>query len=87
MNYTSQWWASFAYALDHAESKTEIEALQVRWVFGGSQVSNCNDANIIATKAIPGASNPILEFYYNFILFMILDCALDHISCIEPLVA
>jgi hypothetical protein len=77
MHCTSYWWPSFAYALDHAEPKTEIQAVQVRWVFGGRQASSCGDANIVVIKASSIASNPILEFYYNFILFMILDCVLD----------
>jgi hypothetical protein len=77
----------FAYALDHTESKTKIQAVQVLWVSRGSQASSYEDTDIVVTKASPSASNPILEFYYNFILFMILDCALDHRSCIGALVA
>jgi hypothetical protein len=49
-------------------------------------VSSCEYANIIVIKASPGASNPILEFYYKFNLFMIFHCALGHRSCIEALV-
>jgi hypothetical protein len=70
--------SSFVYVLDHAEQKTEIQAVQVQCVFGGPQVSYEN-ANIVVTKASPGASNPILEFYYNFIL-LILACALGYKS-------
>jgi NhaP-type Na+/H+ or K+/H+ antiporter len=37
-------------------------------------------------KASPGVSNPILEFFYNFILFMILGCVLGYRSWIDAVV-
>jgi hypothetical protein len=40
----------------------EIQVEQVQGVFRGPQASSCKDANIVVTKASPGASNPILEF-------------------------
>jgi hypothetical protein len=43
--------------IDHAESESEFQAEQVRWVFGGPQVSSCEDANIVVIKVSPGASN------------------------------
>jgi hypothetical protein len=73
--------------MDHMEPKMEIQVRQVQWVFGGPQASSYEDANIVVIKASPGASKPILEFCNNFILFLILDCALGHRSCIEALVA
>jgi hypothetical protein len=45
------------------------------------------DVNLDQDQGKPSASNHILEFCYNFILFMILDCALGYMSCIEALVA
>jgi hypothetical protein len=32
--------------LDHAEPKSEIQAEQVQWAFGGPQVSSGEDTNI-----------------------------------------
>jgi hypothetical protein len=49
----------FACALDHAVPKTEIQAVQVRWVFGDPQVSSCEDANIVVVKVRSSASNHI----------------------------
>jgi hypothetical protein len=37
----------------------QIQAVQVRWVFGGPQASSYEDANIIVIKASPGTSNHI----------------------------
>jgi hypothetical protein len=41
-----------------------------------AQVGLAEDANIVVNMTSLGASNPILEFCYNCIFFMILDCAL-----------
>jgi hypothetical protein len=43
--------------IDHAESKTEIQAEQVQWVFGGPQASSYEDANIVVIKESLGAFN------------------------------
>jgi hypothetical protein len=43
--------------VDHAEPKTKIQAEQVQWVFGGPQVSSCEDVNIVVIKASFDASN------------------------------
>jgi hypothetical protein len=43
--------------IDHAESKTKIQAEQVQRVFGGAQASSGEDANIIVIKESPDASN------------------------------
>jgi hypothetical protein len=69
--------------MDHVESKTEIQVQQVWGVTGGPQASSCEDANIVVTKASPSASNPILEFCYNYILIMIFACALGYRSWID----
>jgi hypothetical protein len=69
--------------MDHVEPNTEIQVQHVWLVFGGPQASSCEDANIVVTKASPGASNPILEFCYNCILIMILACALGYRSWIN----
>jgi hypothetical protein len=45
------------FTVDHAETKAEIQADQVQWVFGGPQASSCEDANIVVIKVSPGASN------------------------------
>jgi hypothetical protein len=58
---------SYSYTLDHVEPETEIQAEQVQWVVGGSQASNCEDANIVVIKTSPGSSHPILDFYFELI--------------------
>jgi hypothetical protein len=63
--------------VDHAEPKTEILVDQVQWVFGGQQESSYEDANIVVFKATPVHLTTILSFVYNFILIMILTCALS----------
>jgi hypothetical protein len=45
------------FALDHAGLKSEIQAEQVQWVFGGPQASSSDDANIVVIKASPGEFN------------------------------
>jgi hypothetical protein len=68
------------YALDHAELKTEIQAVQVRWAFRGPQASSGEDINLALDQGKPDASNPIIDFCYNCILIMILACALGYRS-------
>jgi hypothetical protein len=51
--------------VNHAEPKTEIQAEQLQWVFGGPQASSYEYANIVVIKVSPGASNPILEFCFS----------------------
>jgi hypothetical protein len=48
--------------VEHAETKSEFQAEQVRWAFGGPQASSNENANIVVIKASPGVSNPVLEF-------------------------
>jgi hypothetical protein len=43
--------------VDHVEPKTKNQAEQVQWVFGDSQASSGEDANIIVIKASSGAYN------------------------------
>jgi hypothetical protein len=69
--------------MDHVELKTEIQVQQVWWVFGGPEASIYEDANVVVNKANLSASNPILEFCYNYIFIMILACALDYRSWID----
>jgi hypothetical protein len=56
--------------MDHAESKAEIQVLQVRWVFGGPQASSCEDANIVVIKVSPDASNYIPWALFIFIYYL-----------------
>ncbi len=59
--------------LDHAELKMKIQVKQVQWVFGGSQASSCEDANIVVIKASPGALNQYsLSFILNLALCSIM---------------
>jgi hypothetical protein len=51
--------------VDHAEPKTEIQAEQVQWVFGGPQASSCEDANIAVIKARLGV------FYLEALLYIL----------------
>jgi hypothetical protein len=60
--------------VDHAESKTKIQAEQVHGVFGGPQASSCEDTNIIVIKASPGASNR--HPWTLFILYLNYDSCL-----------
>jgi hypothetical protein len=48
--------------VDHAEPKSEFQAEQVEWVFGGPQASSCEKANIVVITASPGAltNNPCI---------------------------
>jgi hypothetical protein len=50
--------------VDHAESESKFQMEQVQWVFKGPQASTCQDTNIVVIKASPGASPPILDFYF-----------------------
>jgi hypothetical protein len=43
--------------VDHVEPKTEIQAEQVQYVFGGPHASSCEYANIVVIKASPDAFN------------------------------
>jgi hypothetical protein len=43
--------------IDPAKPKTEIQAVQVQWIFGGPQASNRDEANIVVINTSPGASN------------------------------
>jgi hypothetical protein len=52
------------------EMKTEIQAMQVRWVFGGPQASSYEDANIVVTKVSPGASKHIPWALLIFVFYL-----------------
>jgi hypothetical protein len=45
--------------VDHAELKSEIQAEQAQWMFGVSQSSSWNDANIVVIKTRPGVFNHV----------------------------
>jgi hypothetical protein len=45
----------YAYTGKSRGAKTEIQAEQVQWVFGGPQASSCELANIVVVKASLGA--------------------------------
>jgi hypothetical protein len=45
------------YAIDSAELKMEVQAVQVQWGIGGPQASSGKNANIVVIKASPSASN------------------------------
>jgi hypothetical protein len=60
-----------AYAINHVEPEPEIKKEQVQGVFGGPQASSNKDANIVMIKTSPGASHPILDFYFLINIFML----------------
>jgi hypothetical protein len=41
------------------------------WGIAGPQVSSCKNANIVVIKASPGASHPILDFYFLINIFIL----------------
>jgi hypothetical protein len=43
----------FAYTLDHAELKMEIQAVQVQWRIGGPRVSSGEDTNLMLDQGKP----------------------------------
>jgi hypothetical protein len=54
----------FAYTIDHAESKTEVQAEQVQWVFGGPQAPSVVDTNItFGSSQAPMHPTKVLIFY------------------------
>jgi hypothetical protein len=56
--------------LEHAEPESEFQVEQVQWVFEGSQVSSCEDANIIMIKASPSAPTQFPCFLFLKLYFM-----------------
>jgi hypothetical protein len=64
----------FAYAIDHVELKTKIQAEQVQRVLEGPQASSGEDTNLELNQGQPGASNqcPCLLFLkLYFMLYLI----------------
>jgi hypothetical protein len=57
--------------------ESEFQAEQVRWVFGGSQASSSEDANIVVIKASLGAFNPAPCLLFESCLMFHYDCALS----------
>jgi hypothetical protein len=67
------------FMVDHAEPKAKIQA---------EQVSAEDPTNLAFDQGKPRCIQPpSLSFIYNFILVMILECALDYKSWIDTLVA
>jgi hypothetical protein len=57
----------FAYALDHAELKTEIQAMQVQWRIRGPQASSGEDTNLMLDQGKPRCIPPkSLSFIFDF---------------------
>jgi hypothetical protein len=77
MHYTVKLWPSFAYTIDPTKPKMEVQAQQVQWVFGGLQASSCEDANIIGSRQAPVHLINALIFYFEALLYVLLDCALS----------
>jgi hypothetical protein len=50
--------------IDRAEPKTEVQVEQAQKAYGGPQAISCMDTNLLWIKASPGASHPILDFYF-----------------------
>jgi hypothetical protein len=63
--------------IDPAEPKTEVQAEQVQWMFVGPQVSSCEDANIVKSRQAPVHLTNTLIFYFEALLYVLLDCALS----------
>jgi hypothetical protein len=48
-----------------------VQVEQVQKAYGGPQVPGYEDTNIVVIKASPGASHPILNFYFLINIFML----------------
>jgi hypothetical protein len=57
--------------------KTEVQAEQVQWVFGGPQASSCEDANIVGSRQAPMHLTNAVVFYFEALAYILLDCALS----------
>jgi hypothetical protein len=63
--------------IDRAESKAEIPAEQVEWVFGGSQASSARILTLLLDKYRPQCiTPPSLIFILNYYIYVKNDCAL-----------
>jgi hypothetical protein len=65
----------FAYAIDHAELKTEIQAVQVQWRIIGPLASSGEDTNLMLDQGKPQCIQPmplsfILKLYFMFYLIV-----------------
>jgi hypothetical protein len=61
----------FAYALDHTELKTEIQAVQVQWWIEGPQAPSGVDTNLMLDQGKPRCIQPMslsfmLKLYVMF---------------------
>jgi hypothetical protein len=48
--------------VDHMKLKSEFQAEQVQWMFGGPQASSCEDTNIVVIKTSSGVFNHAFVF-------------------------
>jgi hypothetical protein len=60
-----------------AEPKTEVQEEQIQCVFGDTQASNYEDANIVGSRQAPVHLTNILVFYFEALFYILLDCALS----------
>jgi hypothetical protein len=62
----------------HAEPESEIQAEQVRWVFGGPQVSSSEDTNLALDQGKPRCIPPkFLSFVFETLFIILYACALS----------
>jgi hypothetical protein len=67
----------FAYATDHVEPKTKIQAEQVQRVLEGPQASSGEDTKLELNQGKPRCIYPMpLSFIFEALLCVLLDCAL-----------
>jgi hypothetical protein len=60
----------FAYALDHVETKTEIQTMQVQWRIGVPQASSEEDSNLMLDQGKPHCIPPkSLSFIFELYLY------------------
>jgi hypothetical protein len=64
--------------VDHVEPRTEDQAEQVQCMFGDSQASSYEDTNnFIGSRKAPVDLTNALVFYFEALIYVLLDCALS----------
>jgi hypothetical protein len=63
--------------VDHAKPESEFQAEQVQGVFGGSQASSYDDANIVVIKVSPVHLTNVFVFYFESFTSCLRDYALS----------
>jgi hypothetical protein len=58
--------------VDHVKPESEIQVKKVQWVFGGQQMSSCEDANIVVIRPSPGAFNHTPCLLSSILLYVLL---------------